>query len=74
VARAARARRRLAHPRGREDCKLRARTLEPVFGQLKTCQELSMMSRRGPAARESEWLLACTARNLRKLRRHRIEG
>jgi Transposase DDE domain len=70
----ARARRRLAHPRGREEYKLRARTVEPVFGQLKTCQELSMMSRRGRAACESEWLLACTARNLRKLHRHRIEG
>jgi hypothetical protein len=31
-----RARRRLQHPRGREDCKMRARTVEPVFGQLKT--------------------------------------
>jgi len=69
----ARAIRRMRHPRGREDYKLRARTVEPVFGQLKTCQRLSMMSRRGLAACESEWLLACTARNLRKLHRHRIE-
>ncbi len=45
-----------------------------VFGQLKTCQELSMMSRRGHAACESEWLLACAAHNLRKLHRHRLEG
>ena len=70
----ARAIRRLRHPRGREDCKLRARTVEPVFGQLKTCQKLSMMSRRGLAACESEWLLACTAHNLRKLHRHRLQG
>ena len=35
----ARARRRLLHPRGRDDYKLRARTVEPVFGQLKTCQK-----------------------------------
>ena len=70
----ARARRRLAHPRGREDYKLRARTVEPVFGQLKTCQELAMMSRRGFTACESGWLLACAARNLRKLHRHRTEG
>jgi hypothetical protein len=69
-----RARRRLQRPRGREDYKLRARTVEPVFGQLKTCQELSMMSRRGLAACESEWLLACAAHNLRKLHRHRVEG
>ena len=64
----------MRHPRGREDYKLRARTVEPVFGQLKTCQKLSMMSRRGLAACESEWLLACAAHNLRKLHRHRIEG
>jgi transposase len=70
----ARAIRRLRHPRGREDYKMRARTVEPVFGQLKTCQKLSMMSRRGLAACESEWLLACTAHNLRKLHRHRLQG
>jgi hypothetical protein len=48
--------------------------VEPVFGHLKTCQKLTMMSRRGLAACESEWLLACTAHNLRKLHRHRIQG
>ena len=69
-----RARRRLAHPRGREDYKQRSRTVEPVFGQLKTCQKLAMMSRRGYTACESEWLLACTARNLRKLHRNRARG
>ena len=58
----------------RDDYKMRARTVEPVFGQLKTCQKLSMMSRRGLAACESEWLLACTAHNLRKLHRHRLQG
>jgi Transposase DDE domain len=70
----ARAIRRLRHPRGREDYKLRARTVEPVFGQLKACQRLAMMSRRGLAACESEWLLACAAHNLRKLHRHRLQG
>jgi transposase len=70
----ARAIRRMRHPRGPEDYKLRARTVEPVFGQLKTCQKLTMMSRRGLAACESEWLLACTAHNLRKLHRHRGGG
>jgi len=69
-----RAARRLRHHRGKEDYKLRARTVEPVFGQLKTCQKLSMMSRRGLTASESEWLLACAAHNLRKLHRHRAEG
>ena len=70
----ARAIRRLRHPRGREDYKLRARTAEPVSGQLKTCQKLTTMSRRGLIACESEWLLACAAHNLRKLHRHRLEG
>jgi Transposase DDE domain len=70
----ARAIRRMRHPRGREDYKLRARTVEPVFGQLKTCQKLTTMSRRGLAACESEWLLACAAHNLRKLHRHRQQG
>ena len=69
----ARAIRRLRHPRGREDYKTRARTVEPVFGQLKACQKLAMMSRRGFAACENEWLLACAAHNLRKLYRHRME-
>jgi len=70
----ARAIRRMRHHRGREDYKLRARTVEPVFGQLKTCQKLAMMSRRGYTACESEWLLACAAHNLRKLHRHRAGG
>ena len=70
----ARAIRRIRHPRGPEDCKLRARTAEPVSGQLKTCQKLTMMSRRGLAACESEWLLACAARNLPKPHRHRAGG
>jgi hypothetical protein len=29
-----------------------------VFGQLKTCQKMTMMSQRGLAACESEWLFA----------------
>ena len=54
--------------------KLRTRTVEPVFGQLKTCQKLTTMSRRGLPACESEWLLACAAHNLRKLHRHYAES
>jgi DDE family transposase len=70
----ARARRRMDHPRGREDYKMRARTVEPVSGQLKTCQKLTAMSRRGYTACESESLLACAAHNLRKLHRRRLAG
>jgi transposase len=69
-----RAIRRMRHPRGRDDRKLRARTVEPVSGQLKACQRMTMMSRRGLAACESEWLPACAAHNLRKLHRHRLQG
>lgn len=53
---------------------MRSRTMEPVFGRIKTCQNPTMMFRRGFTARESEWLLACAAHNLRKLYRHRKAG
>jgi Transposase DDE domain len=48
--------------------------VEPVFGQLKTCQKLTMMSRRSLAACENEWPLACAAHNLRKLHRQRTQS
>lgn len=70
----ARARRRLVHPRGRDGYRMRAQTAEPVSGQLKTCQKLTMMSRRSLTACENEWLPACAAHNLRKRHRHRAEG
>jgi transposase len=57
----ARAIRRMRHHRGRADYKLRAQTVEPVFGQIKTCQKLTTMSRRGLDACHSEWLLAAAA-------------
>ena len=66
-----RAERRLAHHRGKADYKLRGQTVEPVFGQIKSCQKLAMMSRRGITACASEWLLLATAHNLRKLHVHR---
>jgi transposase len=67
----ARAVRRMRHHRGRADYKLRAQTVEPVFGQIKTCMKMTTMSRRGLDACRSEWLLAATAHNLRKLHGHR---
>ncbi len=70
----ARARRRLLHLRGQDDYKLRARIVEPAFGQLKTCQNMTMMSRRGLTACESEWLPGCTAHNLRKLHCYLVQG
>jgi transposase len=70
----ARAIRRMRHHRGRAGYKLRAQTVEPVFGQIKTCQKLTMMSRRGLDACHSEWLLAAAAHNLRKLHAHRLSA
>ena len=67
----ARAVRRMRHHRGRADYQLRAQTVEPVFGQIKTCQKMTTMSCRGFEACRSEWLLAATAHNLRKLHTHR---
>jgi hypothetical protein len=62
-----RASRRMRHPRGKADYTLRGQTVEPVVGQIKSCQRLTMMSRRGIAACSSEWLLIAAAHNLRKL-------
>jgi transposase len=63
--------RRLRHHRGKADYKMRAQTVEPTFGQLKTCQNMTRFTRRGLPACSSEWLLACAAHNLTKLHRHR---
>jgi hypothetical protein len=49
----------------------RGQTVEPVVGQIKSCQKLTMMSRRGITACSSEWLLIATAHNRRKLHVHR---
>jgi transposase len=62
-----RAGRRMRHHRSKADYKLRGQTVEPVVGQIKTCQKLTTISRRGITACSSEWLLIATAHNLRKL-------
>lgn len=63
----ARGQRRLRHWRGRADYRQRGRTVEPVFGQLKTRQNMTRFSRRGLTAVTSEWHLAAAAHNLLKL-------
>jgi hypothetical protein len=68
----ARAARRMRHHCGRADDKLRAQTIEPVIGQIKTCQKMTTMSCRGFDACRSEWLLAATTRHRRKLHAHRL--
>lgn len=67
----ARGQRRLRHWRGRTDYAQRGRTVEPVFGQLKTRQNMTRFSRRGITAVTSEWHLAAAAHNLLKLDAHR---
>jgi len=54
----------MRHHRGRADYKLRAQTVEPVFGQIKACMKMTAMSRRGISACRREWLLAATAHTL----------
>lgn len=61
----------LATPQGKQHYAERSRTVEPVFGQLKEAQSFRRFRRRGLDAVHAEWLLACTAHNLRKLHRNR---
>jgi len=63
----ARAQRRMRHWKGKADYAHRGRTVEPVFGQIKTRQTLTRFSRRGFDACDSEWHLAATAHNLLKM-------
>jgi transposase len=58
---------RMRHHHGKAHYKLRGQTVEPVIGQIKSCQKLTTMSRRGITACSSQWLLVATAHNLRKL-------
>ena len=67
----ARGQRRLRHPRGQRDYALRAQTVEPVFGQLKTRQTITRFSCRSLDATTAEWHLASAAHNLLKLHTHR---
>jgi hypothetical protein len=62
-----RAGRRMRHHRGKAHYTLRGQTVEPVVGQIKSCQKLTTMSRRGTTTCSSQGLLVATAHNLRKL-------
>jgi transposase len=52
---------------GRAKYGLRKITVEPVFGQIKSCMGFRRFSMRGQEACEFEWSLVCAAHNLRKL-------
>ena len=68
----ARAQGKLRTRQGRDDYALRGRTVEPVFGQIKDRQGLRQFLRRGLDNVKTEWSLACTVHNLRKIHSHRL--
>ena len=55
---------------GRKKYGLRKQTVEPVFGQIKSCRGFRGFSMRGLDKCEGEWNLVCAAHNLVKLFRH----
>ncbi len=59
--------RKLLTQRGRKYYCLRGKTVEPVFGQIKTCRGLTTLRLRGKDGADLEWSLWCTTHNLRKL-------
>lgn len=59
--------RKLLTERGRELYKIRGRTVEPVFGQIKDVRGFDRFMRRGIEACRSEWSLICATHNLLKL-------
>ena len=60
-------RERLISPAGRAAYARRKATVEPVFGQIRTCQGFRQMSLRGLVKARCEWLLVCATHNLLKL-------
>lgn len=67
--------RKLLTKEGRAMYKKRGKTVEPVFGQIKTVQDGGRCMRRGLEANRSEWRFTCSAHNLLKLwRRSRKPG
>ena len=59
--------RKLQTDRGRELYKIRGRTIEPVFGQIKEVRGFRSFMRRGLDACRSEWSLICATHNMLKL-------
>jgi hypothetical protein len=58
---------KLDSPQGKADYAQRSRTIEPVFGQVKTVQGGWRFMRRGLPACQAEWKLLCGTHNLLKL-------
>lgn len=59
--------RKLLTERGRKLYKIRGKTVEPVFGQIKDVLGFERFMRRGIDACRSEWSLVCAVHNLLKL-------
>jgi len=59
--------RKLLTERGRKLYKIRGKTVEPVFGQIKEVLGFDRFMRRGIEACQSEWALVCAVHNLLKL-------
>jgi transposase len=57
----------LESPRGHAAYARRKATVEPVFGQIKSCRGIRQMSFRGIWKNRCEWLLICATHNLLKL-------
>ncbi len=62
--------RKLLTKRGREIYKLRGKTVEPVFGQVKDARRLDRFLLRGEQKVSMEWSLMCTTHNILKMWRH----
>jgi len=58
---------KLASEHGKVCYAQRSRTIEPVFGQVKTVQGGGRFMRRGLRACQAEWKLLCGSHNLLKL-------
>ena len=56
--------RKLLTERGRKLYKIRGKTVEPVFGQIKDVRDFDRFMRRGIEACQSEWSLICATHNL----------
>jgi transposase len=61
--------RKVSSPQGQSIYRLRAQIVEPVFGHIKTRYGLRQFLLRGRSGANTEFLLACIAHNIGKLRR-----
>jgi len=62
--------RKLLTKRGKEIYKLRGKTVEPVFGQVKDARGLDRFLMRGEEKVSMEWSLICATHNILKLWKH----